>query len=105
MVTPWDLGDSLDASGTEPAEAEPPESPAGKSSKSPTAEEQGEAGAVPSATGNISHFCPVLTLLNQAHPWDLWGKLPEKRCPEPAGEFAEEPWAGLHFSAMRNHLN
>ncbi|XP_059709472.1 dynein axonemal intermediate chain 4 [Haemorhous mexicanus] len=50
MVTPWDLGNALDASGTEPAEAEEPESPAGKSSKSPTAEEQGEAGAVPSAT-------------------------------------------------------
>ncbi|NWY98719.1 WDR78 protein, partial [Loxia curvirostra] len=62
MVTPWDLGDSLDASGTEPAEAEPPESPAGKSSKSPTAEEQGEAGAVPSATASS------ITLAESAAP-------------------------------------
>ncbi|NXQ19270.1 WDR78 protein, partial [Peucedramus taeniatus] len=50
MVTSWDLDTSLDASGTEPAETEEPKSPAGKSSKSPTAEEQGQAVAVPSAT-------------------------------------------------------
>ncbi|XP_066412223.1 dynein axonemal intermediate chain 4 [Molothrus aeneus] len=50
MVTPWDLDNPLDVSETEPAETEKPETPAGKSSTSATAEEQGQAGAVPSAT-------------------------------------------------------
>ncbi|NWT76332.1 WDR78 protein, partial [Prunella himalayana] len=50
VVTPWDLDTSLDASGAEPAETEEPKSPAGDSSQSPTAEEQGQAGAVPAAT-------------------------------------------------------
>ncbi|XP_041339227.1 dynein intermediate chain 4, axonemal [Pyrgilauda ruficollis] len=50
VVTPWELDSSLDASGTEPAETEEPKSPAEKSSKSPTAEGQGQPEAVPSAT-------------------------------------------------------
>ncbi|XP_071293043.1 dynein axonemal intermediate chain 4 isoform X2 [Agelaius tricolor] len=50
MVTPWDLDNPLDVSETEPAETEKPETPAGKSSTSATAEEQGQAGAVPPAT-------------------------------------------------------
>ncbi|NXO46006.1 WDR78 protein, partial [Locustella ochotensis] len=48
-VTSWDLDNSLNASETEPTETEEPEAPAGKSSKSPTAEEPGQAVAVPSA--------------------------------------------------------
>ncbi|NXN02858.1 WDR78 protein, partial [Sylvia borin] len=50
MVTSWDLDNSLSASEAEPTETQEPKSPAGKSSKSPTAEEQGQAVAVPSAT-------------------------------------------------------
>ncbi|NXB08869.1 WDR78 protein, partial [Cnemophilus loriae] len=47
MVTSWDLDNSWSAS--EPAKAEGPRAPAGRSSKSPTAEEHGQAVAVPSA--------------------------------------------------------
>ncbi|XP_053841725.1 dynein axonemal intermediate chain 4 [Vidua macroura] len=50
MVTSWDLDNSLPASGAEPAETEEPKTPAGKSSKSPTAEEHSQAVAAPSAT-------------------------------------------------------
>ncbi|KAF2978404.1 hypothetical protein EK904_005498 [Melospiza melodia maxima] len=50
VVTPWDLDHPLDASGAEPAETEGPKSPAGTSSISLTAGEQGRPGAVPSAT-------------------------------------------------------
>ncbi|NXM61673.1 WDR78 protein, partial [Illadopsis cleaveri] len=49
MVTSWDLDNLLAASETEPTETEEPKAPAGKSNKSPTAEEQGQAVAVPSA--------------------------------------------------------
>ncbi|NXY38228.1 WDR78 protein, partial [Pomatorhinus ruficollis] len=48
MVTSWDLDNSLKASETEPTETEEPKGPAGKSSKSPTAEEQ---------VWNIPSFC------------------------------------------------
>ncbi|NXW75664.1 WDR78 protein, partial [Hirundo rustica] len=58
MVTSWDLDNSLNASGTEPAETEEARAPAGKGSKSAPAEEHGQAAAVPSARGNIFHFCP-----------------------------------------------
>lgn len=97
MVTCWDLDNFLSASETEPAETEEPEAPAEESSKSPPAEEQGQAVAVPSDEGNILYSCPVLILLNQAHPWDFQGKRPEKHCLEPAREFAKESWTGLHF--------
>nr|XP_041573660.1 dynein intermediate chain 4, axonemal isoform X2 [Taeniopygia guttata] len=51
MVTPWDLESPQPASGAEPAETEEPKTPkARKSSKSPTAEEHGQAVPVPSAT-------------------------------------------------------
>ncbi|CAN8217150.1 unnamed protein product [Coccothraustes coccothraustes] len=69
MVTPWDLGNSLDASGTEAAEAEEPESPAGKSSTSAPAEEQG---------WNIPGFCnsaSSITLAERAAP----GSSPEEQ--------------------------
>ncbi|NXY56134.1 WDR78 protein, partial [Callaeas wilsoni] len=49
MVTSWDLDNSLNASETEPAQTEEPRAPAGKRSRSPRAEEQGQAVAVPSA--------------------------------------------------------
>ncbi|NWX63126.1 WDR78 protein, partial [Promerops cafer] len=49
MVTSWDLDTSLNASEAEPAETEEAKAPAGKSSKSPTAE---EAVAVLSATAS-----------------------------------------------------
>lgn len=86
MVTSWDLDNSLEAPETEPTETEEAEAPAEKSSKSPTGEDQAQAVAVPSTKGNIFHFCPILILLNQAHPWDLGGKLPEKHCLDPAKE-------------------
>ncbi|NWI00409.1 WDR78 protein, partial [Tichodroma muraria] len=50
MVTSWDLDNSLDASETEPAETEEPRAPAGKSSKSPPAEEQGQPVAARAAS-------------------------------------------------------
>ncbi|NXH54397.1 WDR78 protein, partial [Rhabdornis inornatus] len=43
MVTSWDLDNSLEASETEPAQTEEPRAPAGKSSKSPSAEEHRQA--------------------------------------------------------------
>ncbi|NXO98562.1 WDR78 protein, partial [Certhia brachydactyla] len=43
MVTSWDLDNSLAVSGAEPAETEEPRAPEGKSSKSPSAEQQGQA--------------------------------------------------------------
>ncbi|NXJ26102.1 WDR78 protein, partial [Dicrurus megarhynchus] len=49
MVTSWDFDNSLDASETEPTETEEPTDTAEKGSKSPTAEEHGQAVAVPSA--------------------------------------------------------
>ncbi|NXB18246.1 WDR78 protein, partial [Rhagologus leucostigma] len=49
MVTSWDFDSSLDASQTEPTKTEKPTDTAEKSSKSPTAEEHGQAVAVPSA--------------------------------------------------------
>ncbi|NXM20645.1 WDR78 protein, partial [Ploceus nigricollis] len=52
MVTAWDLDTSLAASGTDPAETEEPKTPAGESSKSPTAEEHDQAVAVPPATAS-----------------------------------------------------
>ncbi|XP_058664079.1 dynein axonemal intermediate chain 4 [Ammospiza caudacuta] len=54
VVTPWDLDHPLDASGAEPAETEGPKSPAGTSSTSLTAGEQGRPGAVPSATDSAA---------------------------------------------------
>ncbi|NXA75616.1 WDR78 protein, partial [Thryothorus ludovicianus] len=45
MVTFWDLENSLEASETEPAETQEPRAPAGKSSRSPSAEWQGQAVA------------------------------------------------------------
>ncbi|NXX30232.1 WDR78 protein, partial [Nicator chloris] len=58
MVTSWDLDNSLNASEAEPTETEEPRDPADESSKSPSAEEHSQAVPVPSATGNIFHFCP-----------------------------------------------
>ncbi|NWX31591.1 WDR78 protein, partial [Notiomystis cincta] len=58
MVTSWDLDNSLDASEPEPTKTEEPGAPAGESSKSPSAEEHGQAVAVPSAKGTIALFCP-----------------------------------------------
>ncbi|NWV83172.1 WDR78 protein, partial [Dasyornis broadbenti] len=49
MVTFWDLEDSRNASETEPTRTEDPGAAAGESSKSPTAEEHTQPGAVPSA--------------------------------------------------------
>ncbi|XP_031973524.1 WD repeat-containing protein 78 isoform X1 [Corvus moneduloides] len=49
MVTSWDFDNSRDASETEPTETEEPTDTEEKSSKSPTAEEHGQAVAVPSA--------------------------------------------------------
>ncbi|NWU32344.1 WDR78 protein, partial [Dyaphorophyia castanea] len=49
MVTSWDFDNSLDASETEPAKTEELTATAEKSSKSPPAEEHGQAGAVPAA--------------------------------------------------------
>ncbi|NXC60424.1 WDR78 protein, partial [Aleadryas rufinucha] len=49
MVTSWDFDNSLDASETEPAKPEEATDTAEKSSKPPTAEEDGQAVAVPSA--------------------------------------------------------
>ncbi|XP_016155550.1 PREDICTED: WD repeat-containing protein 78 isoform X2 [Ficedula albicollis] len=49
MVTFWDLDNSLEASETEAAQTEEARAPAGKSSKSPSAEEHSQAVAVPSA--------------------------------------------------------
>ncbi|XP_014746584.1 PREDICTED: WD repeat-containing protein 78 [Sturnus vulgaris] len=43
MVTSWDLDHSLESSKTEPAHSEKPRTPAGKSSKSPSAEEHSQA--------------------------------------------------------------
>ncbi|NXU99115.1 WDR78 protein, partial [Cettia cetti] len=43
MVTPWDLDNPLNASETEPTETEEANAPAGKSSKSPTAEVHSQA--------------------------------------------------------------
>ncbi|XP_054150531.1 dynein axonemal intermediate chain 4 [Melozone crissalis] len=54
VVTPWDLDHPLDASGAEPAETEGPKTPAGTSSTSLTAGEQGRPGAVPSATDSAA---------------------------------------------------
>ncbi|NWV61250.1 WDR78 protein, partial [Malurus elegans] len=48
MVTSWDLDNSLDVSEAEPTETEEPETTAEESSKSPPAEEHGQAVAVPS---------------------------------------------------------
>ncbi|KAM7046957.1 dynein axonemal intermediate chain 4 isoform 1-T1 [Acridotheres tristis] len=50
MVTSWDLDHSLESSETKPAHSEKPRTPAGKSSKRPSAEEHSQA--VPSATGS-----------------------------------------------------
>ncbi|NWT61076.1 WDR78 protein, partial [Erythrocercus mccallii] len=49
MVTSWDLDNSLNASEPEPTQTQEPKGPAGKSSKSPTAAENSQAVAAPSA--------------------------------------------------------
>lgn len=109
MVTSWDFDNSLDASETEATETEEPTDTAEKSSKSPTAEEHSQAVAVPSARGNILHFCPVFILLNQAHPCDLWGKLTEKHI-WPAWNLQESLLKNFGqgctslYTAIRNYL-
>ncbi|KAI1236913.1 WD repeat-containing protein 78, partial [Lamprotornis superbus] len=58
MVTSWDLDNSLEASETEPAQTEELRAPAGKSSKSPSAEEHSQA--VPSARANLQQDLVVM---------------------------------------------
>ncbi|NWW76727.1 WDR78 protein, partial [Climacteris rufus] len=53
MVTPWDLDNSLDASEMESPTTEKPRGTAGKSSKSPPAEEQGQTGSNIDSTPSI----------------------------------------------------
>ncbi|NWU43233.1 WDR78 protein, partial [Hylia prasina] len=71
MVTSWDLDNSLNASETEPTETEEPGAPAGKSSKSPTAEGH---------TWNIPPFCDSIFPLTIAEGAVPAGSHEEKEC-------------------------